>query len=869
MFDVRLLIPAVILWITGICFVLTGKNVDVDIVWVVLIAILSLTLISYILLKDARKQLSQILFCSILVTLQLFSYNLGLQYNRTDSLVGTETKDIEVIIKSTPNVQNSFGLTKCSYQVESASPRGFYTLQTGTKSGDNDCLLDYGAKYVVTGKYAEDDFHLKNTATIVAAKPLELVENANIVDNICNQIHSAFLRVAKKLVGEAPSLVPGMSIGDTRFMSKELSDATKISSLTHLTAISGSHFVIIISMIGTLLSLLKMNRKLLAFLQILSVLLLVELVHPTDSVKRAAIMSVIGLAGVWLNRRAVSLSALGCVICGWLLIDPYLACSYGFALSSAATASIILFSAPLTRKLTPYLGKTLASLLSVPIVAQAGCTPILLLMTDYISPLGVIANLLVTPVIEPATILALFACLISPLNASVSYVLASISGFFTEVVANVAYFVAGLPLAKINWQTGVIGALSASIICMLVILLPKVYKICYTTVMHRALPESTSLPMRMYSWREKHVKSMRNWQTSRDRYILSLPKKKRIRRVIIGVIFALLVGILIGALILLNPVEKIKNLIAPANIPSTWMIAACDVGQGDAGVIRIGQTHKAILVDTGPKDRETGGESINSCLSRLQIESVELLQISHYHDDHIGGLAELLTKYKPREALLPPVKSPEVNYNQVIKLLERSGVDYKFAEVGDYKSFNCSSPDSNIKANTETTWQFIKNGEEGCTKFAVASIYGLDKQTQPKASAASKSAVEDDLENNSSVNLVFNINGYKYWTAGDLEADGDKFALTALKTYNLSDIDIVKVNHHGSKTQNKTLNSLLNPKVVIFMVGKNSYGHPALDTLNSFADLGAKILRTDQDGICGLYMQKVENGNVLATFKSK
>ena len=69
-----------------------------------------------------------------------------------------------------------------------------------------------------------------------------------------------------------------------------------------------------------------------------------------------------------------------------------------------------------------------------------------------------------------------------------------------------------------------------------------------------------------------------------------------------------------------------------------------------------------------------------------------------------------------------------------------------------------------------------------------------------------------------------------------------------LKKYNISNIDVLKVGHHGSKTSSgKKFIDEINPKYSIISVGKNNrYGHPNKEVLNNLSD--SKIYRTDQDG---------------------
>ena len=95
-------------------------------------------------------------------------------------------------------------------------------------------------------------------------------------------------------------------------------------------------------------------------------------------------------------------------------------------------------------------------------------------------------------------------------------------------------------------------------------------------------------------------------------------------------------------------------------------------------------------------------------------------------------------------------------------------------------------------------------------------------------------------------NVIYTeLNGYKFMFMGDASAATEK---EILSKYNLPDIDVLKVGHHGSKTSssNEFINEI-NPKYSIISVGKNNrYGHPNKEVINNLED--SKIYRTDIDG---------------------
>ncbi|NLD78963.1 MAG: hypothetical protein GX641_01330 [Mollicutes bacterium] len=104
---------------------------------------------------------------------------------------------------------------------------------------------------------------------------------------------------------------------------------------------------------------------------------------------------------------------------------------------------------------------------------------------------------------------------------------------------------------------------------------------------------------------------------------------------------------------------------------------------------------------------------------------------------------------------------------------------------------------------------------------------------------------EYDNENDNSNVIYTELNGYKFMFMGDASTTTEK---EILDKYNLPDIDVLKVGHHGSKTSSsKEFINEINPKYSVISVGKNNrYGHPNKEVLNNLEN--SKIYRTDQDG---------------------
>ena len=113
-----------------------------------------------------------------------------------------------------------------------------------------------------------------------------------------------------------------------------------------------------------------------------------------------------------------------------------------------------------------------------------------------------------------------------------------------------------------------------------------------------------------------------------------------------------------------------------------------------------------------------------------------------------------------------------------------------------------------------------------------------------------------DNENDNSNVIYTELNGYKFMFMGDASVTTEK---EILDKYNLSDIDVLKVGHHGSKTSSsKYFIDAINPKYSVISVGRNNrYGHPNKEVLDNLYN--SKIYRTDQDGSI---MFKIKNNKL-------
>lgn len=285
----------------------------------------------------------------------------------------------------------------------------------------------------------------------VRVRRAQLIERPAGVSAWVRSTHRTFARACEQLPRDTRSLVPGMAIGDDRGMPADLSDAMKKTSLTHLTAVSGSHIVIILATV-TLIVPARKPLRLGATLLVLGTI--VTLVGPEASVIRSVCVAAVATLGLILGRDGQSIAALCAVVIATLLIDPWASRSYGFALSALAALAVVGPSAVLVRRCRRRIrgdtraGKALRRLVEmvcVPALAELATAPLIVALSGNVPVWGIVANVIAEPAVPIATIAGLAGALIAPVSIPAALACARVASWASAWIAATARWCASLP----------------------------------------------------------------------------------------------------------------------------------------------------------------------------------------------------------------------------------------------------------------------------------------------------------------------------------------------------------------------------------------------------------------------------------------
>lgn len=229
-----------------------------------------------------------------------------------------------------------------------------------------------------------------------------------------------------------------------------------------------------------------------------------------------------------------------------------------------------------------------------------------------------------------------------------------------------------------------------------------------------------------------------------------------------------------------------------------------DVRQGDCILVQV--NNKNLLIDAGPKDAES---QLIKNINNLNIKKIDYVIATHPHEDHIGGMGQIIKNFNIGKFYAPKVTSNTKTFEYMINQLNNK----------------------NLKIN------IIKPG--------IGDDIDLGKDVKVEVFAPNNSSYEN--LNNYSPIIKISYKSTSFLFTGDAEKLSEKEVLN--KEYDIQS-DVLKIGHHGSSSStSKEFLNKVNPKIAVISLGKdNDYGHPHKETISSLKNKGIKYFRTDEEG---------------------
>ena len=249
-------------------------------------------------------------------------------------------------------------------------------------------------------------------------------------------------------------------------------------------------------------------------------------------------------------------------------------------------------------------------------------------------------------------------------------------------------------------------------------------------------------------------------------------------------------------------------------IPKNLKIYFVDVEQGDCTFI-VTPKNKTILIDGGGNigsDFDVGESTLIPYILDRGYKKIDLMFISHFDQDHVGGLLTVLKELKVNRVCISKQEENSENYQKFLEIVKEKDIPVSIVKLGD-----------KIKIENSLYFDILWPQED---------------------------QIAENRINNNAIVMKLNYNGFSCLFTGDIEKIAEDKMVNLYKDKSVLESDILKVAHHGSKTSTtEKFLELVNPKNCLIGVGKNNlFGHPSNEIVERLEELDVKVYRTDING---------------------
>ena len=744
----------------------------------------------------------------VLITIFIFSVisnTITIYQNNKYNIIYKDKENLEgkaLIVSEKEDKQYSYlyKIKVLNIENKKESKNTYLYLRVNKKS---DILLEYGDIISFKGEFQEPSkkrnyggFDYKNYLKTLKIYGTVKCESYNVLEKNKGNILISFTNKISNSVKEKiydlldkreANLLIGLLLGDDDNIDDDIEESFKISSLSHILAVSGMQVTYIITAMYFISNNLLGKRKTKIVIIIILIFYTI-LTGFSPSIVRASIMGILIMGAGLFYRKNDIWNSIAISLLLMLIYNPFLITNVGLQLSYLGTIGIILLNKTflrifnkirfekyiLNRKIINIVSKII-EILTVTISASVVVFPIMLYNFNLFGTYFLITNLLASIIIGPITIFGTVIVIISFVFLKIGKLLSII----LEISLNTLVFVSNfskLPFSKIYITTPKISMIIFYYV--IIIFFNYIYKIYNNRNLSLTQIRFRNL-IALYKYK---IKEIYNNKKSRKKFI----------SILILIVFCF----------------NIYNFFI---IKRELKIYFVDVGQGDSTFI-VTPKNETILIDGGGSlgtDFDVGESTLLPYILDRGYKKIDLMFVSHFDQDHIGGLFKILEELKVEKVCISKQEEDSENYQKFLNIVKEKNINVLVVKIGDKIVL-----DKNLYFDI---------------------LWPKDKQ------------IEENKLNNNAIVMKLNYNNFSMLFTGDIEKKAEEEILETYKNSKILESDILKVAHHGSKTSTTDeFLSRVKPKIALIGVGKdNMFGHPSNTTIEKLEKMNIKIYRTD------------------------
>ena len=618
----------------------------------------------------------------------------------------------------------------------------------------------------------------------VKAEKIEIISHRKD-DTLINKLTNKVKENIEKILPEKEAgLLNGLLIGDTKKIDDDIQESFKISSLTHVLAVSGMQVTYIITVIYAIFN-KRLNKKIIGSISIFILVIYTAMTGFSPSIVRASIMGIIVIIAEMSYRKSDILNTIALSLIIMLIYNPFLITNVGLQLSYLGTIGIIIFYKPILEifdnikiknkkwkykiNLQSKNFKKIKEAVALILSAQIAILPIMIYTFNLIGTYFLLTNLLASILIAPITIMGATLVGISFISWQISKILSLSLKFLIDLLIIVSKF-SELPFSKLYIPTPKVW--------MIIIIYVNMYIIFKIIQIYNA--KRISITQK----RVKNIIALFKYKIRRS--------KKNLRKIVVVII-------IIFSIIFFIPKDLKINFI--------------DVGQGDATFI-ITPDNQTILIDGGgsnSKDFDIGQNTMLPYILDKGYNKIDYVIISHFDNDHCGGLLYIMQEIKIGKILIGKQWEDCDNYKKFIQLVKDKKIKVNILEAED--NFYIGK---NLKL--EIIWPYSKN------------------------------VIESNAINNNSLVFKLIYKNFSMMFTGDIEEIAEKAIIDKYQNKLKANILKIAHHGSKTSSTLDFLNATNPKTAIIGVGKNNKFGHPSDITIDNLEKKKIKIYRTDING---------------------